>query len=286
MRLDLAEDPAVIGVAADLGLDEDSVVGKLHRLWSWASKVSRDGHAASVTKTWLDRYVGATGFAEAVAKHGWLMLIDGGGIRIPNWEHWLSQSAKARLQAALRQAKHRAIVTEMSRCERDKNVTTVQKSREENNTDGTCKEDSPPSDLFESIRDASSADADGLSNGKPRQPRWAAEAFAEWWAAYPRKVGKRKSEDAWLASVRRLESEGQARVDAIAYLLSACQAFARSPSGQAGEFCPHPATWLNQGRYDDDRKTWQIARTKHGRPERDQNGPALNFDPNAVSDLA
>jgi hypothetical protein len=31
--------------------------------------------------------------------------------------------------------------------------------------------------------------------------------------------------------------------------------FAKSDKA-AGEFCPHPTTWLNQGRYDDDQATW------------------------------
>ena len=43
MRLDLASDPAVIRIRRSLGLDVDAVVGKLHRLWSWADAHTVDG---------------------------------------------------------------------------------------------------------------------------------------------------------------------------------------------------------------------------------------------------
>src|SRR6476620_8160014 len=34
-------------------------------------------------------------------------------------------------------------------------------------------------------------------------------------------------------------------------------AFARSPAGNRGNLTPHPATWFNQGRYDDNPTEWE-----------------------------
>lgn len=95
MRTDLAEDPAVIGIADELDMDEDAVVGKLHRLWSWADRQLSDGNARSVTEKWVDRYVNAPGFARAMAKQGWL-VIDSAGVTFPNFERHMSQTAKKR----------------------------------------------------------------------------------------------------------------------------------------------------------------------------------------------
>jgi hypothetical protein len=95
MRTDLADDPAVIAIAAALELSEDTVVGKLHRLWSWADRHTTDGNAGSVTYMWIDRYISVTGFAEALEEVGWL-LNDGATISFPNFDRHNGQSAKAR----------------------------------------------------------------------------------------------------------------------------------------------------------------------------------------------
>ena len=137
MRTALADDPAVIAMADRLGLDEFSVVGRLHHLWSWADSQSRDGHAVGVTVRWLNRYVQCDGFAEALAHVGWL-TIDDQGIRFPNFDRHNGESAKARGLAKNRKEKQRAKVTDesgqMSRSERDKSVTREEKSKEQTNT--------------------------------------------------------------------------------------------------------------------------------------------------------
>lgn len=109
MRMDLPEDPAVIGIAQATGLDEDTVVGKLHRVWSWANRQTIDGNARTVTSSWLDRYVGVTGFSQAMVDVGWLTCKLGGddGISLPEFERHNSQSAKQRALTARRMSKMR-----------------------------------------------------------------------------------------------------------------------------------------------------------------------------------
>ncbi|WP_236225358.1 DnaT-like ssDNA-binding domain-containing protein [Pseudomonas pseudonitroreducens] len=148
MRTALADDPAVIAMADRLGLDEFSVVGRLHHLWSWADSQSRDGHAVGVTVRWLNRYVQCDGFAEALAHVGWL-TIDDQGIRFPNFDRHNGESAKARGLAKNRKEKQRAKVTDesgqMSRNERDNCVTREEKSKEQ--TDTGAGDTDPAGDL-------------------------------------------------------------------------------------------------------------------------------------------
>jgi hypothetical protein len=94
----------------------------------------------------------------AMAKVGW--LVEGKGedgrpfISFPKWENWLSKSAKARLQNSMNQRNARELkeleaakaakerhdsVTALSLSDRDKTVTTVQKSTVENSI-----EEKPP----------------------------------------------------------------------------------------------------------------------------------------------
>ena len=66
--------------------------------------------------------------------------------------------------------------------------------------------------------------------------------------AYPRHVGK---QGAFKAIAKALIS------CSFAALMPKVVAFAASPAGRAGQYTPHPATWFNAGRWEDDPETWQ-----------------------------
>ncbi len=76
--------------------------------------------------------------------------------------------------------------------------------------------------------------------------------FDAWWAIYPRKVGKAKAFTAWKSATKEKTT---------AELLEITKRFAKSPSGNAGQFTPHPTTWLSQARYEDDPQEWEKERT-------------------------
>jgi len=106
MRIDLADDPAVIAIASELECEEDLVVGKLHRLWAWADRQTVDGNAPSVSEKWIDRYLSVSGFAQAMQRHGWLD-ITGSGITFPRFDRHNGQTGKRRALTAKRVASHK-----------------------------------------------------------------------------------------------------------------------------------------------------------------------------------
>ena len=107
MRLDLADDPAVIAIFSKTDcVDEAHVVGKLHKVWTWFNRHTTDGYARGVTQEWFDRDIGVTGFTQAMIDVGWLE-VDEGGVRLPNFEEFNGASAKKRLQSARRMSKKR-----------------------------------------------------------------------------------------------------------------------------------------------------------------------------------
>lgn len=174
LRVDLPDDLEVIGMASDLGITEDEVVGKLVRTWSWIQAVSRDGHAPSVTSAWLDRRIGRDGWSAAMIRAGWL-IADESGLTFPNFDAHMSEGAKRRALARRRKAESRsrghASVTQVSRSERDKNGTREEKRREE--------KENPPTPL------AGGDDDDGLPDLDPTRVtighegqgcRWSPEA--------------------------------------------------------------------------------------------------------------
>jgi len=89
------------------------------------------------------------------------------------------------------------------------------------------------------------------------------EAFAAWWEVYPRKVAKPAALKAYARAIASLKAEHDGTADQ--WLLARTRQFAQSPAGQAGRYCPHPATWLNQERFNDDPQEWdeQDGHEKH-----------------------
>ncbi|SRR5216684_3965739 len=89
---------------------------------------------------------------------------------------------------------------------------------------------------------------------------WPLNWFEEFWNKYPRRIAKKDAARA-LDKVRR---SGEVEFQA---LLKAVENFARSVKGKDPQYIPHPATWINGGRWDDelgppsvDNGSWRIER--------------------------
>ncbi|MDR2044876.1 MAG: hypothetical protein LBQ15_11060 [Clostridium sp.] len=72
------------------------------------------------------------------------------------------------------------------------------------------------------------------------------ERFEEFWAAYPRKVGKDAAKKSW----RKIKPDKALRAKIIAAIERAKQS--EQWSRDNGQYIPNPLTWLNQGRWDDE----------------------------------
>jgi len=135
MRIDLSDDPAVIGIASALRISEDEVVGKLHRLWSWADKHTGDGFVPHITGKWIDKHVEKNGFSAQLVAVGWLVISDD-GVTFPSFDRHNGKSAKARAENTERTRLSRKNSDEradLSQKKCDKSVTREEKRREEVN---------------------------------------------------------------------------------------------------------------------------------------------------------
>lgn len=72
----------------------------------------------------------------------------------------------------------------------------------------------------------------------------APEMFARFYAIYPRRIGKKAAEKAW-AKAMKTGADPE-------LVIQAAQRFAASRVGQDPKYTPHPATWLNAGRWEDE----------------------------------
>lgn len=70
--------------------------------------------------------------------------------------------------------------------------------------------------------------------------------FTQFWEVYPRKVGKKAAEKAYLKAIKSTPHE------VILKGLEAQLPWFEEQKSARGDFRPHPSTWLNQGRWEDE----------------------------------
>lgn len=69
-----------------------------------------------------------------------------------------------------------------------------------------------------------------------------ARRFDEFWQVYPRRVGKVAARKSWAKAITAADPD---------LIVAAAQRYSADPN-RLPEYTAHPATWLNQGRWDDD----------------------------------
>jgi hypothetical protein len=69
------------------------------------------------------------------------------------------------------------------------------------------------------------------------------DLFDEFWAVYPRKVGKDAARRGFSAAARKVGAQ---------VVLDGARRFAADPNLPEAQFIPHPSTWLSRGSWDDE----------------------------------
>lgn len=82
----------------------------------------------------------------------------------------------------------------------------------------------------------------GVKGARDLGVKGARDGFAEFWQIYPRREGKQAAAKAFDKATRSVAPE----------VVIAGAARFRDDPNRVDEFTPHPSTWLNQGRWDDD----------------------------------
>lgn len=83
-----------------------------------------------------------------------------------------------------------------------------------------------------------------LEAGKRSKANDMAE-FEKWWACYPKKVGKKAALKAFQ------NAQNRPRIDDLLKAIDRAK-LSEQWRKDGGQFIPNPATWLNQGRWDDE----------------------------------
>ena len=261
----LASKPRVHRIAADLGMDRFSVVGRLCAVWCWADSMSEDGRIPFATLEQLDAIADCSGFGRAMQKVEWLE-VDGHDLIIPEWEKHHGTSAKARAQTNRRVTKHREHAKQAQQ-EKERNatgapprnadgVTRGEEKREEerrrNRTSTTRGDDSPTtSEPMEDIPGEGGASAvDPLLAAKRllETERWENQQFRD-----QREIARLLTE---IANGEHLALTGDTgKDDPIGWLRPRVRAWisARGAERDAGrgDFLGRARNWVGKGHWTD-----------------------------------
>ena len=246
VEISTPDKPEIYQMASELGLDPDAVLGKLIRVWVWADmnvkplelcndSVTKINYNCNCSVTGMkfflsntcnfdaiiDRITCIKNFADAMKKVGWLLQHDT-HVELPNFERHNGKSTKTRLLNAERVKKHRSKSTgKFEHVDGNENVT-------KNNYKSVTREEKKRIII------------------KPLTPTDdAIDQFDTFWNLYPRKIGKENARKSWNRTATNQET--------VTAILSALPNHVESPQWRKdnGQFIPHPATWLNQRRWED-----------------------------------
>ena len=109
--------------------------------------------------------------------------------------------------------------------------------------------------------------------------------FESWWKVYPRHEAKGGASKAWIKSIATIRQVQDATQEfAERWLIERTELYADARRGKDQQFTPHPNTWLNDRRFDDDPSEWQRAdsNSRNGQRGGPIIGPGQVYDPNAV----
>ena len=245
MRSDLSDDPAVFKIAGALKLDRFSVIGRLHAFWAWADKHAVDGRVDGASSLLVDDVVRFDGFANALAQVSWLLIGDD-FLEVPNHDRHNSQSAKERAQKNARQARWRQGKDgDVDGCPSTDPSTREEKRRREKN-----KSNNPHTPTGDDGNGApKEVGQDGNESGQSGQMSHEndlPEGFEAFWKTYPRKTAKANALKAW-AKLKPNAELATKIMQSVAYHC-VCADWVKD----GGQFIPHPATWLNGKRWEDE----------------------------------
>ncbi|MCK9569785.1 hypothetical protein M0R72_12650 [Candidatus Pacearchaeota archaeon] len=246
----LAKKPEIIRAAHDAGMTRHEVASRFMVFCEWADEnipeesISADGPTyVSLSpddgdnRAFVSELLGSDKLADSFAAN-WIKYRNG-RLELPNFSRHNGETSKTRARNSKNQKKKRR--------------------REKSDVDGD--QSKPVTDLSPPRGDILVTRGEESRDKKKERKKDAAaplsiSSFDVWWKAYPKKSGKEAARKAYAAALKRLGMSGNKRADAEAMLLEAVRAYAASPKANSA-FCWNPATWLNQGHWEDDPAVWQ-----------------------------
>lgn len=238
---ELGQHPKTKKLARLLDVQLPTAVGYLHFIWWWALYYAQDGS--------LDRYE-AVDIADAAVYDGDPQrlldaLIDSGyidktdaGLMLHDWDEYAGKLLEKRAKDRERKRTAAAEARRAGELPQTSDGTPTERARLPNvHNQPTIPNQPNTTNITEHTVP---------NQTNPAPSATAAETFAEFWAEYPKKVGKAKCSDVW----KRLKP----KPELFEKIMTALRTQKQSPqwTKENGLYIPNPLTWLNQKRWEDE----------------------------------
>lgn len=240
----------LLAAADELEIEPAHMLGLLISFWLWALDNTPSGSLEGISDRMIARAAQWNGepgkFVEAMAHAGLLDVESDGNMQLHDWYEYTGKLIDQREAEKNRSRRRRAAAA--ADAANDRRTTTGQSADSTPDDQGTAAgrvNQSRP----DQTRPNQSTPTEGDLPPTPateKKPDAQEQRFAEFWKLYPRKVGKQAALKSW----KRIKPDAEL-FDKIMAAVTAAKA-TEQWQREGGRFIPHPATWLNQGRWDDE----------------------------------
>lgn len=234
--------------ADELEIQPPHMMGLLISFWLWALDNAPTGSLEGITPRMIARAAQWDGPAEKLAgaliRAGWLDEGDDGALSIHDWYEYagkLIDQRQAEKERSQRRRDEKAAAAASSEKPDDDQQTAGGRPKGNRKKAGGRVDQSRPDKRKDDTTPPSPSD-EGIGGGQSQIE----VRFAEFWLAYPKKVGKQYALKAW----------NKIRPDAALHekIMQAVDSQKRSEQWRRdnGRYIPNPATWLNGGYWDNE----------------------------------
>lgn len=226
-----------------LGIEPSHMIGLIVSFWLWALDNAPLGDLEGISNRTIARAAGwpdsdADHFVECIEAAGWLDSDNNGRLTIHDWHDYTGKLIDQREAEKQRSRRRRAAATSPP----DRGTTAGRPEDDREKTGHRVDQTRLDKSREEKKENPLSADAEPEAKKQTAQER----RFDEFWSIYPRKVGKKAALNSW----KKLKPDAEL-FERIIQAVATAKASDQWIRGN-GRFIPHPATWLNQGRWDDE----------------------------------
>lgn len=240
----------LLAAADELEIEPAHMLGLLISFWLWALDNTPSGSLEGISNRMIARAAQWDGnpdeLVEVLKNSGLLDEETAGKLEIHDWYEYTGKLIDQREAEKNRSRRRRAAAAAAPPPEPQTTAGQTEDAPQGNQkkTAGRVNQSRP---------DQSKADQSKPDQGdQPPNPQTEAKAdaqtrrFAEFWKAYPKKVGKKAAEKSW----QKLKPDAEL-FERIMQAVTAAKG-SDQWNRENGRFIPNPSTWINQGRWDDE----------------------------------